>query len=202
MLTRAINLFSSFLKSISYENRDEIIHRWVDYHSQPFRFYHNHNHILDCIEQLVKVRGFVRNNHRFEMALWYHDIFYIPGSSINEIASGDIALNDCKILSLNYGNEVKELIIKGSLKPDKKDYDSLIFHDIDFSILGSDEREYVTYMQNIRLEFLYFDNFKVEREKFLRGLLKKNIYFTEFFKDTYQKKAVENIKRELNKEYV
>ena len=146
---------------------------------------------------MERVRGFISMNYRFEMALWYHDIFYIPGSTINEQASADIAINDCLILGLKkeLALYVGDLIRK---KPVKKFYDSLLFHDIDFSILGKDEPTYAQYKQAIYWEYESFSDIKTGREKFLKELIKKQkIYYTEYFRDLYEKKARENIKAEL-----
>ena len=138
MHARTITLFLSFLEkfapSSSHTTREEVTHRLVEAYSQPFRHYHTDTHILDCLEKMEHVRGLISMNYRFEMALWYHDIFYIPGSTINEQASADIAINDCLILGLKreLALHVGDLIRK---KPVKKFYDSLLFHDIEWLLL-------------------------------------------------------------------
>ena len=177
--------------------RKAITHRLVEAYTQPFRYYHTETHILSCLEEAEHVRGLLTSNHVFTMALWYHDVFYIPGSKVNEIASADIARLDCCILGLNTNiQERVSLLISG--KPVKNYYDSLFFHDIDYSILGKEEHLYHSYVQSIALEYLYCKDYAKGRQQFLKGLLsKRNIYLTDYFRDKYEKKARENIKQEL-----
>ena len=105
MQAQTVSFILKFLKDFvpsSWEtDREAIVHRLVEAYTQSFRYYHTDAHILNCLEEAEYIRGLITSNHVFTMALWYHDVFYIPGSKINEIASADIARLDCCILGLN-----------------------------------------------------------------------------------------------------
>ena len=192
-----LRFLKDFVPSSWETDREAIVHRLVEAYTQSFRYYHTDAHILNCLEEVEYIRGLITSNHVFTMALWYHDVFYIPGSRINEIASADIARLDCCILGLNTNiQERVSLLISG--KPTKKCCDSLFFHDIDYSILGKEEHLYRIYVQSIAFEYLYCKDYAQGRQQFLKGLLsKRRIYLTDYFRDKYEKKARENIKQEL-----
>ncbi len=54
------------------------------------RYYHTMGHVQQCLAQLDEASGEVNNREAVEMALWLHDIIYIPESSCNEELSSAI----------------------------------------------------------------------------------------------------------------
>lgn len=74
------------------------------------------------------------------------------------------------------------------------------FFDIDFSILGQRELEYNAYKQNIRLEYIQIPSliYYFKRKSFLKKLLQKKIYQTQWFSERYEEQAIKNIKHELS----
>ena len=80
--------------------------------------------------------------------------------------------------------------------------DCKLMCDLDMSILGQDW--YDEYAKQIELEFTHdglysLEDFKSGRKKFLNGLLDKSIYRTKYFIDKFEEKALNNIRKELEK---
>lgn len=175
-------------------------------YEQDYRGYHNYTHIQDCLDKLEEVRGLIQYNRAVEMAIWYHDVVYVPASEINEQMSAEIAYNDCLRLGRNhnFATIVKNLIILSAHNPTKRIPDSLYMHDIDFSILGEGPDKYASYMIGIYREWQYArkDLQKKNRRHFLkRQLRKRRIFLTEYFRDKYEDATRDNIKKELAGNY-
>ena len=60
---------------------DEIHHAYT----QPFRFYHNFDHVTDCLAEFDAVRDTAERPDELEMAIWFHDAVYqLPGTQNEE----------------------------------------------------------------------------------------------------------------------
>ncbi|MFO7850380.1 MAG: hypothetical protein R6V67_10505, partial [Spirochaetia bacterium] len=64
-------------------------------YSQEHRFYHNLEHINDCLRLFDSLnesnRNLVQNPLSLELAIWFHDAVYTPGNSKNEEESALLA---------------------------------------------------------------------------------------------------------------
>src|SRR3989338_2814885 len=70
---------------------DDLIKRY----SEPARFYHTIFHIKDCMKEFDSVREMSAKPDYLELALWYHDIIYVPARVDNEEKSIDWLINFC-----------------------------------------------------------------------------------------------------------
>jgi predicted metal-dependent HD superfamily phosphohydrolase len=164
------------------------------------RYYHTMGHVQQCLAQLDEVSGEVNNREAVEMALWLHDIIYIPESSCNEELSS--AIGFCYGLELSgsypFAIEVRQLIqatVHGS-GDCKSAGDKAVVQDIDLSILGADSFSFACYETAIRKEYACVpdDVYRKGRIQVLQGfLMRPQIYHTQFFLSRYGVQARENI---------
>ena len=198
------------LIAILYPNFDRTDQLW-DFvqgaYSEPWRHYHNSNHITHCLKELEEVKKLLRFPLAAELAIWYHDIIYIPGSKLNEKMSAQVAAYNVQLMSvpepvmtgLHLGTGLGLVnLIEGKPLPEQRG-DWKYFRDIDYGIFAKSPDEYDEYVRNIYLEYLpvYSKNeIKQGRKLFLEKLLRK-IFLTEYYRDLHGREAKENIKREL-----
>jgi predicted metal-dependent HD superfamily phosphohydrolase len=94
-------------------------------------------------------------------------------------------------------------------KTEPKTQDEKVIHDLDLAILGSDPEEYEKYEKLIRKEYSFVEDkvFAQGRLQVLEQFVKKNgsetdhkktLYLTQYFQDHYEKKAIDNILREMD----
>lgn len=181
-------------------------------YTEYFRCYHTlEEHILPELELFERVRGLCEEPLLVELAWYYHDIIYIPGSPNSEIISADKAFFDCIQLgySPSIASTVKNLVMATQhFKTFPNTQDEKIIHDLDLAILGADPDKYNKYAKQIRKEYSY-----VENRDFAHGRLsvldhfiqrsgspssmKKTLFKTQYFIDTFELKAVENLRQEI-----
>jgi len=168
------------------------------------RYYHNWTHIFSS---LTKYDNFVPNissGANFELAIWFHDLIYNTNEKLSAEYAGRLLKNflvetDIKeIQSLILSTiqiDYTKIIIQGNVDPCLYHF----MHDIDFSGLGENWRNYHINSKNIRSEFYLLDNydFYTARLKFLTSMSNIEIFATETFRDTYELKAHENILNEI-----
>ena len=208
--------FLTLLKSIKPVDEDlscnieqDVIQRL---YSEHFRHYHTYyNHILPGLELFERARGLCEEPLLVELAWYYHDVIYIPGSSCSEQASADKAYFDCILLGYapKIAQIVKNLVMATQhSKTAPKTQDEKIIHDLDLAILGADPEDYQRYTDQIRQEYSY-----VEDRDFAHGRLaildyfllrsstkpsaKITLFKTQYFRDEYEKKAIENLRQEI-----
>lgn len=180
---------------------------WIEIEKQytlKIRHYHNLSHIESMLTQAETIKQSIVNYDAFLLAIWYHDIIYKPTKKDNEEKSGVLAKKRLKTLHIDEKTSklTEKLII--STKSHKailtENSDNFYLLDIDLSILGSHWETYQTYIQNIRKEYAIYPNFmyKKGRKRVLEHFLKrKKLFQTELYQTTFETKARENIKKEL-----
>ena len=58
-------------------------------YAEPARHYHTLRHVRRCLRHLDLARGSVPDPDAVELALWCHDVIYVPGARDNERSSAD-----------------------------------------------------------------------------------------------------------------
>ncbi|MFV2032544.1 MAG: metal-dependent hydrolase, partial [Gammaproteobacteria bacterium] len=67
-----------------------VIHQQlIDAYSEPQRYYHTLDHIEHCLSLFDKICSSLQSPEALELAIWFHDIIYRPGSESNEQLSAD-----------------------------------------------------------------------------------------------------------------
>lgn len=177
--------------------------------------YHNILHIaemLDLFEEyriysLEKENSILSHEWRYQliMAIFFHDIFYIPGNPNNEILSGIFFDRVIPNSTLVNKKEVQKLIESTAINyKGKQTLLTRILHDLDYAILGADWNRFMEYETGIQVEALgegdlkennpSWLKYKKHRISFLESVLKKkSIYYEPYFKNRFEMKARENL---------
>lgn len=168
------------------------------------RPYHNMDHVLFCLSQLDVVERTVKDRDSIEFALWYHDCHYQPGNKLNERDSSNLAYFAGIELSLDerFIKKVKRLVLstrkhrslRSIIRPNR---DEDVLHDIDYSIMGQPVGDYESYSQGVQQELIGTGLYPKGRIHFLREILKRDIFRTDYFYHMYEAKARANIEWEL-----
>ncbi len=175
--------------------------------------YHNFNHVAYLLMEFENYRRLAKDEKAIELAILFHDYCYYPGCKDNEQDSVNKLHVYCPNMHMKVMRYIERLILE-SQNPTQTDYekatdvekDILLFHDLDFSILGSDTKTYVQYAMNVYLEYADVYDFQTYRDgriKFLENMLKRpNIFYVrEFqvkFDGDWRSEVAHNIRVELN----
>ena len=186
----------------SLDDRSRIADELFASYYDNSRYYHNLEHIQNCLWELDQVKDQSIDKSMIELAIWYHDVIYSPISKVNELQSAkqmkEALIKFPSKINLDY---VYKMILSSPQKGPKLTNSEQYFFDIDYSVLGQREIDYMAYKQNVRIEYssvpslLYY----LKRKFFLKNLLKMGIFQTQYFKMRYESQAVLNIKSELAK---
>lgn len=179
-------------------------------YSEGHRYYHDWVHISACLDELQKTRFSALHPAAVEMAVWFHDVVYIPGAPDNEILSAQIARNAAESMGLPSATvlEVADLILATRYQNDKDTPEELcpqdraLIRDIDLSILGKSREEFDSYEEAIRREYSDVP----ERERWQRriSILQRllalpRIYQTEQFQKRYERQARQNLSHSVSR---
>lgn len=173
-------------------------------YAEPHRAYHNLMHVMDCLREFESAQNLARDPATVEMALWYHDAIYDPRAKDNEERSAELAVDVGKDIGLpdSFRETVKTLILATKKHDASNNYDAAIMIDVDLSVLGRPLLHFDEYEKQIRQEYDWVpdDAFAVGRSTILETFLARpTIYFTEFFRNKYERQARENLSRSIQK---
>lgn len=176
----------------------------VKRYSEPHRFYHNLQHIENCLIQMDMISGNEIDPIVIEFALWFHDAVYDPKANDNEEQSALLAKSVCEDAELpdSFSKKVQKLILltKHTLEP--SDFMQKVIIDVDLSILGSDPQTYDNFEMAIRKEYSHVNDrdFITGRSSILNGFLnRKRIFYTDFFFSKYELPARSNLTQTVQK---
>lgn len=167
--------------------------------------YHNFKHVAQVWQSAQMGQHLVKNWTAVQLAIFFHDIVYVPGANDNEEQSALCAR--CTLHSLNLVAEplileIERLILATKLgQTAVLDIDTCVMLDADLATLGFAAANYQCYAQAIRLEFSFVPKaaYRQGRKKILNYFLQRpRIYYTDLFYDRYEKQARINISRELS----
>jgi predicted metal-dependent HD superfamily phosphohydrolase len=165
-------------------------------HSEPSRHYHTLKHLEHIYKELQSP------SVSMEFAIFYHDIVYDAAGNDNEKQSAILCDKHLKLLNvpLELTKQITQLIHETKTHEASSSENSL-FLDADLSILGSNEKTYEQYVQNVRKEYAIYedDTYFTGRKKVLKMFLdKEKIYETKYFYNKYEKQARVNMLIEYN----
>ena len=184
------------------QNEQVIAQLWRELkvaYSKPTRYYHTLQHL----EHIYKELEPFELSPLLEFAIFYHDIVYDVKQNDNEEQSALLAQKRLTQLTLpqELNKQLFELIVETKThKSSSKE--NRLFLDADLAILGSNEKSYNKYIQNVRKEYDIYDDvtyFTGRRNVLELFLEKERIYESEHFYELYEKQARKNLKQELKK---
>ena len=168
-------------------------------HSEPTRHYHTLKHL----EHIYKEFQELELTALLEFAIFYHDIVYDASSNDNEEKSALISKQ--RLIALNVPTKLNEKVFQLIIETKSHKAscrENELFLDADLSILGSSERLYEKYTQQVRKEYEIYDDatYFTGRKKVLKSFLKKDrIYESVYFYTRYEQQARSNIEWEIKK---
>jgi len=178
-------------------------------YSEPGRFYHTWEHVLNCLRELEGARHICGDPLAVELALWYHDAVYDPRAADNERRSAALAAAAARRMSLGarLAAAVEAMILwtaHSSVPTGGQGAEggALLVIDIDLAILGRTRRAFAVYEKRIRREYSFVpeDLYRQGRSRVLRAFLDRpRIYRTELFQQRYETRARANIREALAK---
>jgi predicted metal-dependent HD superfamily phosphohydrolase len=171
-------------------------------YSESQRYYHTLPHLEFLYAQLADVRDQAEDWDCLLFSMFYHDIIYLVPGTDNEDKSAEFAWDRLKQTTFPIAKISRcfkhILASKGHQK--SKDHDTNLFTDADLAILGQEPDAYAKYTRQVRKEYIQYQDaaYQEGRRNVLNHFLKMDsIFKTRHFADKYEKKARENIKREL-----
>jgi len=172
-------------------------------YAEPHRHYHTVAHVEALLRHLDAHRTLARQPAHIEAAIWYHDVVYDTRRNDNEICSADIARFE--LMSIGWlGIDVER--VAGMVEATRHhraadgDTDTLLFLDLDLSVLATGPSEYDAYRDAIRAEFSWAPgtDYRAGRAKVLRAFLERDaIYRTPELAARWEAPARSNLQREL-----
>lgn len=178
-------------------------------YSEPHRVYHNLGHIEACFKLLDQLRqsGDARiapspyAAQAVELAIFFHDIVYVPGDKRNEALSADLLRSLTHISNTNQEDRAAVAILATkSHETIADDAVARLVIDLDLSILGSSDGEYMRFLAGVRREYAHVsdDAWRLGRSDFLTKMLQRKVIFQNPWAiKAFEDNARENMKLEL-----
>jgi len=172
-------------------------------YGQDQRFYHNQQHLQECLTLLEQVKHLAQQPQQIALALYFHDAVYDPQAHDNEAQSAAWATHVLKSSGASSVliERIKQLIIVTQHHViSEDDNDAKLLLDIDLAILGQDSVRFNEYEQQIKQEYAWVadEAFKHGRSQVLESFLQREwIYQTDYFRGCLEQQARLNIQSAL-----
>ena len=181
-----------------------IIHeKIISRYREPHRYYHDLDHIEACLEEFHEVEHLLTHPFEVWLAIWFHDIVYITRGKDNEEASVEYTRKSLGGLLVEGSIDlVSRLILVTKHDSPALSKDEEFIMDIDLAILGKDVQTFDEYEKAIRKEYHWVPeaHFSKGRTDILMGFIEReSIYQSGFFKEKYEEKARENLRRSIKR---
>ena len=184
------------------ELRDEIFAELIAAYTAPDRHYHDLLHIAECLKEFEGVRHLAHDPAALQIAIWFHDVVYDGRRSDNEARSADAAAAALARLGATaaFVEDVRRLIRFTCHDAGPATADGKLIADIDLASLAAAPEVFGENTRRIRREYPHVpdDAFRRGRAEILaRFLQRPRIYYTDVFFDRYERRARENLEREV-----
>jgi predicted metal-dependent HD superfamily phosphohydrolase len=197
------NRWDKLVKHFGCGTKSDSTFDWLNQnYTTAGRFYHNADHINNCLILLDEFDEHISDRNSVELALWFHDVIYEPLESDNELQSAKAAVEflDKNGIDSDQQQRIYDLIMATSHQKDVLDNDTQLIVDLDLAILGSEKTIYNKYEVDIRKEYAMVPepDYRKGRAAVLKSFLDKEfIYTNEHFRARYEENARLNILRAL-----
>jgi predicted metal-dependent HD superfamily phosphohydrolase len=167
----------------------------------PDRRFHNLQHIAHCLRRLDEVASLLDDRDAVEVGLWFHDAVYTPSDPENERESANLFLAVSKGANPVFRRRVCGLILATRHKGLSHTNDRRFIEDIDLAGFGASWEEFMREGDLLREEFAAQADaqYYAGQVCFLAGLRQRPSFFaTAYFREHYEIKAQENLRRLLD----
>jgi len=167
-------------------------------YEEPHRYYHGLAHIAFCLEQMDLIIDRVREPDIVELAAWFHDVVYEPGSPENEADSAAMFRRLATDIDSARADRVADLILDTMHRQQPDDGDARYLVDVDLASLGQPWPRFRRDGDALRREqpqVADADYFRAQRAFLGQLLARRHLYSTPFFRARYETVARQNIER-------
>jgi predicted metal-dependent HD superfamily phosphohydrolase len=164
-------------------------------YAEPARHYHTLRHVRRCLRHLDLARGSVPDPDAAELALWCHDVIYVPGARNNERSSADWFRHraEGRIAACD---RICAMILATTHAGVETEPDICFVCDIDLAVLGAPRHRFREDGGLLRAERPDLDDCAYDRhERRILGALlgRPRIYQTHFFHARFESRARGNL---------
>ncbi len=166
----------------------------------PGRAFHNMRHIDDCLLRFDEVASRLDDPDAVELALWFHDVVYVPGDPSNERRSAEFFVTRAGGAAVALRRRVVALILATERRQAPRTSDARFIDDIDLAGFGGTWGAFARNSRRLRREFASVGDAEYHRGqwKFLSELRRRRRFFrTAYFSDRYGAQAHANLDRLL-----
>ena len=167
----------------------------VLHYAEPARYYHTLRHIRRCLRDLDWARGAVPDPDAVELALWCHDVIFIPGARDNEQRSAEWFLRRAGD-GIPAAGRIADMILATTHTAVPADPDCAFAVDIDLAVLGGGRTRFRQDGARLRAERPDLDDlvYDARERAVLDALLARpRIYYTELFQARCEARARRNL---------
>jgi predicted metal-dependent HD superfamily phosphohydrolase len=180
--------------------------KFIQWYNGPDRFYHNLEHIYDCLKKFGEIRHLLVDPISVWLAIWFHDCVYstLPNAKNEELSAAE-ARRWIADESRKRGVTNLILVTKHSELYPPMTTDEMFMADIDLSSLGASLDQFDINSANIREEYRRYDDLVYNQGRidilfgFLDRAMQEKLYYTAYFRDRYQVQAIENLTWEIDR---
>lgn len=177
----------------------------VQHYERAPRRYHTLAHVEDMLSMLDRLPPrSVDDRAALELAIWYHDVVYVPRRSDNERRSAQLFVRHAataRIPRRTLRRVVALILMTARHEPQPHDTDAAVLSDLDCAVLGAPWPVFMRYEAGIRHESrrgmtLSLGAYRAGRHAFLFSLFRRRVLFhTEYFARVYHDQARSNLAR-------
>lgn len=182
---------------------DQALFERLDRHyGEPSRHYHNWHHIAACLREFDAIAHRLQDPTAVEMAIWFHDAVYVPGSKRNEIESARLAFEAIHPTDAALAEKVQQFIEETDYSRPARvvDADLDFLKDIDFAAFGKPFEEFWLDVERLREESgenAWSLSSAAQRIRFYQSVLdgRVELFRTESFKARLLDAALSNVRQ-------
>ena len=194
--------WTALMRSFGLSDNLHMLERINSAYTEPHRCYHTPAHIEACLREFDSVRSLAQSEAEIEIALWFHDVIYVPRASDNERRSADMASQFLASAGVPPAvcARVHSHVMATVHNAEPIDPDARLLVDVDLSILGQDAELYDRFERAVREEYKWVPWFLYRRKRgdILRSFLEREfIYCTEPFRQRYELAARTNLEHAI-----
>ncbi len=188
---------------VSEHVADSVFGELAAHYQTDGRAYHNLAHVQQVLTSAEAVAGQAVDWSAVQLAIWFHDVVYVPGAPDNEAQSAHYARRMLQSWQLSEPiiQSVEQLILATALNGAAPHHpDAPLIQDADIATLGWPPDAYRGYAQAIRQEFAHVpeEDYRHGRSQILTHFLQKpRLYHTDHFFTHLEAQARVNIYQEL-----
>jgi predicted metal-dependent HD superfamily phosphohydrolase len=154
----------------------QLVARYAEAH----RHYHTLAHIDACLRWLDLFRRVAEHPHEVELALWFHDVVYLPGRADNERRSAEFARLQLGALAVAAATVTRiARYVEATEQHSATGGDAALVADLDLTILGSPPSDFELFERQIRREYAHVPGpmYRVGRRRVLQRLVSRQVIY-------------------------